>query len=171
MALMPMLGRLRVLRSWGGIMDMSMDGSPIIDKTPIDGLYLNCGWCYGGFKATPASGWCFAHLMATDEPHEVAEAYPPRPLRDRPADRRERRRRAAQPALTDTAMRIPCPHCGPRDHDEFVYSATPRCSGPIPRRPAREPAFCTTTSTCATTRRACTASCGITRAAAASGWW
>ena len=57
MAMMPRIGRVRVLRQWGGIMDMSMDGSPIIDKTPIDGLYLNAGWCYGGFKATPASGW------------------------------------------------------------------------------------------------------------------
>jgi heterotetrameric sarcosine oxidase beta subunit len=75
MALMPMLGRLRLLRHWGGIMDMSMDGSPIIDKTPVAGLYLNAGWCYGGFKATPASGWCFAHLLARDEPHEVAAAY------------------------------------------------------------------------------------------------
>jgi glycine/D-amino acid oxidase-like deaminating enzyme len=56
-------------------MDMSMDGSPIIDKTPIDGLYLNAGWCYGGFKATPASGWCFAHLLAKDEPHENATQY------------------------------------------------------------------------------------------------
>ncbi|MEL6475676.1 MAG: FAD-dependent oxidoreductase, partial [Pseudomonadota bacterium] len=60
------------LRSWGGIMDMTPDGSFIIDKTPIDGLYLNCGWCYGGFKATPASGHCFAHLIARDEPHPVA---------------------------------------------------------------------------------------------------
>jgi sarcosine oxidase subunit beta len=75
MALMPMLGRLRLLRHWGGIMDMTMDGSPIIDKTPVHGLYLNAGWCYGGFKATPASGWCFAHLLARDEPHEVAAAY------------------------------------------------------------------------------------------------
>ncbi|MEM7320813.1 MAG: sarcosine oxidase subunit beta family protein, partial [Pseudomonadota bacterium] len=56
MALMPMIGKARVLRSWGGIMDMSPDGSPIIDKTHIDGLYLNCGWNYGGFKAVPASG-------------------------------------------------------------------------------------------------------------------
>ena len=69
MALMPMLGRLRVVRSWGGLMDMSMDGSPIIDRTPVEGLYLNAGWCYGGFKATPASGWCFAHTIARDEPH------------------------------------------------------------------------------------------------------
>jgi methylglutamate dehydrogenase subunit A len=75
MALMPALGRVRVLRSWGGIMDMSMDGSPIIDHTPVPGLYLNAGWCYGGFKATPASGWCFAHLLARDESHEVARAY------------------------------------------------------------------------------------------------
>ncbi|GIL01430.1 MAG: sarcosine oxidase subunit beta [Alphaproteobacteria bacterium] len=75
MAMMPMLGRARILRSWGGVMDMSMDGSPIIDRTPIDGLYLNCGWCYGGFKATPASGYCFAHLIARDQPHEVATAY------------------------------------------------------------------------------------------------
>ena len=75
MALMPMLGRLRLLRHWGGIMDMSMDGSPIIDRTPVQGLYLNAGWCYGGFKATPASGFCFAHLMARDEPHELARAY------------------------------------------------------------------------------------------------
>ena len=55
-------------------MDMSMDGSPIIDKTPIKNLYLNCGWCYGGFKATPASGWCFAHTIARDEPHELSAA-------------------------------------------------------------------------------------------------
>jgi len=75
MALMPMIGRVRLLRSWGGIMDMTMDGSPIIDRSPVDGLYLNAGWCYGGFKATPASGWCFAHLMATDRPHEAAAAY------------------------------------------------------------------------------------------------
>ena len=75
MALMPMLGKARLLRMWGGLMDMSMDGSPFIDRTPITGLYFNGGWCYGGFKATPASGWCFAHLLATDEAHEVARAY------------------------------------------------------------------------------------------------
>ena len=75
MALMPMIGRARLLRAWGGIMDMSMDGSPIIDRTPIEGLYLNAGWCYGGFKATPASGYAFAQLMATGNPHEAAAAY------------------------------------------------------------------------------------------------
>jgi len=75
MALMPALGRVRMLRSWGGIMDMSMDGSPIIDRSPIEALYLNAGWCYGGFKATPASGWCFAHLLARGESHPVARAY------------------------------------------------------------------------------------------------
>ncbi|AHM05814.1 Sarcosine oxidase beta subunit [Roseibacterium elongatum DSM 19469] len=75
MALMPMIGRARLLRAWGGVMDMSMDGSPIIDRTDIDGLYFNGGWCYGGFKATPASGYAFAHLLATDRPHETATAY------------------------------------------------------------------------------------------------
>lgn len=75
MAIMPMIGRARVLRSWGGIMDMSMDGSPIIDATAVSGLYFNGGWCYGGFKATPASGWCFAHLLATGAAHETAAAF------------------------------------------------------------------------------------------------
>ena len=75
MTLMPMIGRARVLRSWGGIMDMSPDGSPIIDRTHVDGLFLNCGWNYGGFKAVPASGWCMAHLMATGQPHDVAARF------------------------------------------------------------------------------------------------
>ncbi|HEY3696010.1 sarcosine oxidase subunit beta family protein [Phenylobacterium sp.] len=75
MALMPMIGRLRMLRSWGGVVDMSQDGSPIIDRTPVDGLYLNAGWCYGGFKATPAAGWCLAHLMATGRSWPTAAAY------------------------------------------------------------------------------------------------
>ena len=75
MAIMPMIGRARLLRMWGGLMDMSMDGSPFIDKTHIDGLYFNGGWCYGGFKATPASGWCYAHLLARDEPHETARHF------------------------------------------------------------------------------------------------
>ena len=75
MAIMPMIGRARILRMWGGTVDMSMDGSPFIDKTDIQGLYFNGGWCYGGFKATPASGWCYAHLLATGRPHEVATEF------------------------------------------------------------------------------------------------
>lgn len=70
-AMMPALSRLRMLRCWGGVMDMSMDGSPIIGETPVEGLYLNGGWCYGGFKATPAAGWTFAHTLATGEPHPL----------------------------------------------------------------------------------------------------
>ncbi len=70
-AMMPSLSRLRVLRQWAGIMDMTMDGSPFICKTPVEGLYFNGGWCYGGFKAIPGSGWCFAHTIATDEPHRI----------------------------------------------------------------------------------------------------
>ncbi|NNF23595.1 MAG: sarcosine oxidase subunit beta family protein [Rhodobacteraceae bacterium] len=75
MALMPVFGKARVLRSWGGIMDMTPDGSPIIDHTGIEGLYLNCGWCYGGFKAVPASGFAYAHLIAQDRPHDTAARY------------------------------------------------------------------------------------------------
>jgi len=75
MALMPMIGRAQVLRSWGGIMDMTPDGSPIIDKTDIDGLFFNGGWCYGGFKAVPGSGYSFAHLMATGQHHEPAAKF------------------------------------------------------------------------------------------------
>jgi len=74
-AMIPALSRVRVLRAWAGVMDMSMDGSPIIDKTHLPNLYLNAGWCYGGFKATPASGLCFAHLIARDAPHKVATAF------------------------------------------------------------------------------------------------
>ena len=71
LALFPGLASVRVLRSWGGLCDMSMDGSPIITTGPLPGMYLNCGWCYGGFKATPASGWCFAWTIAKDEPHSL----------------------------------------------------------------------------------------------------
>ncbi|MEM8555114.1 MAG: sarcosine oxidase subunit beta family protein [Pseudomonadota bacterium] len=74
LAMMPALARARVLRNWGGLVDMSMDGSPIIDRTEMEGLYFNGGWCYGGFKATPASGYCYAHLLATDTSHDVASA-------------------------------------------------------------------------------------------------
>jgi heterotetrameric sarcosine oxidase beta subunit len=75
MTLMPVIGKAKVLRSWGGIMDMTPDGSPIIDKTHVEGLYLDCGWCYGGFKAVPGSGFSFAHLIATDRHHAPAARY------------------------------------------------------------------------------------------------
>jgi sarcosine oxidase subunit beta len=75
LALFPGIASVRLLRSWGGVCDMSMDGSPIITTGPLPGMYLNCGWCYGGFKATPASGWCFAHTIARDEPHALNAAF------------------------------------------------------------------------------------------------
>jgi sarcosine oxidase subunit beta len=75
LSLFPSFSRLRLMRTWGGIVDMSMDGSPIIGKTPIANLYLNVGWCYGGFKATPASGWVFAHTIAHNEPHPLNAAF------------------------------------------------------------------------------------------------
>ena len=69
--LFPIFSRLRMLRQWGGIVDVCPDASPIVGKTPVDGLYINCGWGTGGFKATPGSGWVFAHTIAQDRPHEL----------------------------------------------------------------------------------------------------
>jgi sarcosine oxidase subunit beta len=71
LACFPNVGKVRLVRSWGGLVDMSMDGSPIITTGPLPGMYLNTGWNYGGFKATPASGWCFAWTIASDAPHEL----------------------------------------------------------------------------------------------------
>jgi methylglutamate dehydrogenase subunit A len=74
-SLMPFMSRMRLLRQWGGIMDMTPDGSPFICRTPISGLYLNGGWCYQGFKATPASGLTFAHTMAHDHEHDLNKCF------------------------------------------------------------------------------------------------
>jgi len=74
-ALVPALARLRMVRCWSGTTDMSFDGAPIISALPVDGLYLNGGWCYGGFKATPGSGFAYARLLATGEPHPLARAF------------------------------------------------------------------------------------------------
>ncbi|SIN85060.1 sarcosine oxidase subunit beta family protein [Vannielia litorea] len=69
----PMLSRLKMLRQWGGIVDMTGDRSPILSKTPVDGIFINCGWGTGGFKAIPGSGWGFAELMATGHSPLTAE--------------------------------------------------------------------------------------------------
>jgi len=69
--LFPIFSRAHVLRTWGGIVDVTPDASPIVGLTPVEGLYLNCGWGTGGFKATPGSGWVYAHTIAHDEPHEL----------------------------------------------------------------------------------------------------
>jgi heterotetrameric sarcosine oxidase beta subunit len=75
LALVPALARLRMVRCWSGTTDMSFDGSPIISALPVDGLYLNGGWCYGGFKATPGSGAAYAQLLGTGQPHPLAAAF------------------------------------------------------------------------------------------------
>jgi sarcosine oxidase subunit beta len=73
--LYPIFSRLRMMRSWGGIVDICPDASPLITKTPVEGLYFNCGWGTGGFKATPGSGHVFAHTIAQDEPHPIAAPF------------------------------------------------------------------------------------------------
>ncbi len=74
-SILPCLGRVRLLRHWAGVMDMSMDGSPFICRTPLEKLYLNAGWNYGGFKASPASGWFFADLIANGRPDPVIRHF------------------------------------------------------------------------------------------------
>ncbi|MGE0752923.1 MAG: sarcosine oxidase subunit beta family protein [Variibacter sp.] len=73
--LFPMFRRMRMLRNWGGIVDVTPDRSPIIGKTPVPGLFVNCGWGTGGFKATPGSGHVFAATIARDEPHPIAAPF------------------------------------------------------------------------------------------------
>ena len=73
--LFPIFSRLRMLRAWGGIVDVCPDASPIVSKTPVKNLFINCGWGTGGFKATPGSGWVFAHTIATGEPHPLNAAF------------------------------------------------------------------------------------------------
>jgi sarcosine oxidase subunit beta len=75
LALFPSFSRLRVMRQWAGIVDVVHDSSPIIGPTPIPGLYINCGWGTGGFKAIPAGGWTLAHVLATGRNHELAEPF------------------------------------------------------------------------------------------------
>ena len=73
--LFPMFTRMKMLRSWGGIVDVTPDRSPILAKTPVKGLYVNCGWGTGGFKATPGSAHVFAHTIANDAPHKINENF------------------------------------------------------------------------------------------------
>ena len=73
--LFPAFSRLRFLRQWAGIVDVVHDSTAILGHTPVDGLYINCGWGTGGFKAIPAGGWCLAHHMATGSPHPLAAAF------------------------------------------------------------------------------------------------
>ena len=74
-SMFPRLRGLRLMRTWAGVMDMTMDGSPIIGKTPVKHLYIDGGWCIGGFKAIPGAGWCFAHTIIDDEPHPLNAAF------------------------------------------------------------------------------------------------
>ena len=71
----PMISRLKMLRQWGGIVDMTGDRSPIISKTPVGNCFINCGWGTGGFKATPGSGHVFAHTIANDNPHPINAGF------------------------------------------------------------------------------------------------
>jgi sarcosine oxidase subunit beta len=73
--LFPVFARAHLLRTWGGIVDVTPDASPIVGPTPVDGLFLNCGWGTGGFKATPGVGWCYAHTVAHGSPHPLTAPF------------------------------------------------------------------------------------------------
>ena len=75
LTMFPSFGKLKLMRTWAGVNDMTMDGSPLIGKTPVEGLYINGGWCYGGFKTIPGSGWAFADTLANERPHELVAPY------------------------------------------------------------------------------------------------
>ena len=162
--LFPTFRRLRMLRNWGGIVDVTPDRSPIIGLTPVPGLYVNCGWGTGGFKATPGSGHVFAATIARGEPHPIAAPFSLDRFRTGRADRRSRRRGGGALMLL-----IACPWCGTRPENEFrqrrrgAYRAAARSQRRSTTRPGP------TSSTCAPIRKACTPSGGgISMAAAAS---
>ena len=69
--LFPIFARAHLLRTWGGIVDVTLDASPIVSRTPVDNLFVNCGWGTGGFKGTPGAGWTFAHTIATGDAHPL----------------------------------------------------------------------------------------------------
>src|SRR3546814_17675577 len=89
---------MRMLRKWGGVVDVTPDRSPILGKTPVPGLYVNCGWGTGGFKATPGTAHVFAHTIARDEPHPINAPYTPEPFTTR--------------RLIDEAAAAPLAPCG-----------------------------------------------------------
>ena len=70
-----MISRLKNLRQWGGIVDMTGDRSPLISKTPVEGIFVNCGWGTGGFKSIPGSGWAMAATLARGAPDEIAGPF------------------------------------------------------------------------------------------------
>ncbi len=119
----PVLSRLKMLRQWGGIVDMTGDRSPIIGPSPVPGIFLNCGWGTGGFKAIPGSGWATAEMLARGTPGAPRRPLRPRPLRRGPDDRRKRRRGggALMPA------RVEVPYAFHTDSIRPPYARARRC--------------------------------------------
>ena len=161
------LAKVRLLRSWGGLM-RHVDGRLARSSPPVrcPACTSNCGWCYGGFKATPASGWCFAWTIAKDEPHAfnapfTLERFHRGILIDEQGPGRD-----AAAALRTKLMLIPCPYCGPRDQRRVHLSGRrqPHASRPGLDR-SRQPG--TPMSMTGSTRPATTRRSGSIPAAAA----
>ena len=128
-----------MLRNWGGIVDVTPDRSPIIAKTPVPGLYVNCGWGTGGFKATPGSAHVFAWTIARDEPHPINAPFTHRALPRRLLDRRGRRRGRGALRPPAAMLLIPCPYCGERPEIEFAYGGEAHIARPRKPGGARRP--------------------------------
>ncbi len=158
----PHFRRLRMLRNWGGIVDVTPDRSPIIGRTPVPGLFVNCGWGTGGFKATPGSGHVFAATIAGEAPHPIAAPF----SLDRFASGRLIDEAAAAAVAHWGMLLIRCPWCGDRPEVEFRYAGEahvvrPADPRPSPTRPG--PLSCTS----AAIRAAAAANAGGTCMAAA----
>ena len=111
----PAFSRVRMNRQWGGIVDVSPDACPIISKTPVQGLYFNCGWGTGGFKATPGSGWVYAHTIARDAPHPLNAPFSlDRFYTGHLIDEHGAAASRTEPCLESCMLLIECPYCGPR---------------------------------------------------------
>ena len=164
--LFPIFSRMRMLRHWGGIVDVTADRSPIVGKTPLQGLYVNCGWGTGGFKATPGSGHVFAHTVAHGRAAPDQRAVRARPLHHRPPDRRGGRRRRGALRTAACCCSLPLLRPAARDRVPLRRRGRHRC-GPTRRRRATRTG--PTISTTARTRRACTTSAGAISTAAAAG--
>ena len=123
--LFPIFRRLRMMRNWGGIVDITPDRSPIIGLTPVPGLFVNCGWGTGGFKATPGSGHVFAATIARGEPHPIAAPFTLGPVPHGPPDRR-----GGGGGGGALMLLIPCPWCGPRPENEFRHGGEAHIARP-----------------------------------------
>ena len=166
--LFPIFARAHLLRTWAGIVDVCPDASPIVDRTPYDNVFLNCGWGTGGFKATPGHRLVPGRDPGQRRDPPVHQAVQPRPVRHRRPRRRTRRGRRRPLTRREPMQLIECPWCGPREETEFQYGGQAHVAYPE-TRPTCPTSTGRTTCSSATTPRASGPNAGTTAPAAAAG--